>query len=60
MSSDRPRLIDLLGPTGLRLNLVDLPCSRKILWLHAGGTNPGSFQNTHHRALWNTAFPIER
>ena len=27
-------------PTGLRLNRMDLPCSRCFLWLHAGGTEP--------------------
>jgi hypothetical protein len=32
----------LAGPTSLRLNRMDLPCSRQRLWLHAGGTNPGS------------------
>ena len=41
-SSDRPRLIGLSGPTSLRLNRMDLPCSHQSLWLHAGGTNPGS------------------
>src|SRR5713226_1594503 len=30
------------GPTVLCLNRMDLPCSRCFLWLHAGGTNPGS------------------
>src|SRR6267378_5620309 len=40
--SDLPRLVSLSGPTGFRLNLMDLPCSHEILWLHAGGTNPGS------------------
>ena len=34
----------LAGPTSLRLNLMDLPCSRCFLWLHAGGTNPGTPQ----------------
>ena len=32
----------LVGPYKLRLNLTDLPCSHRNLWLHAGGTNPGS------------------
>jgi hypothetical protein len=40
--SDRPCLGGLSGPTGLRLNRTDLPCSRQVLQLHAGGTNPGS------------------
>src|SRR5919107_411688 len=40
--SDRPCLGGLSGPTGLRLNRTDLPCSRQVLRLHAGGTNPGS------------------
>ena len=41
-SSDPSHLFGLAGPTGLRLNRMDLPCSRCFLWLHAGGTNPGS------------------
>ena len=41
-SLDRPRLGGLSGPTGLRLNRTDLPCSRQVLRLHASGTNPGS------------------
>ena len=41
-SSDPSHLFGLAGPTGLRLNRIDLPCSRCFLWLHAGGTNPGS------------------
>ena len=32
----------LVGPYKLRLNLTALPCSHAVLWLHAGGTNPGS------------------
>ena len=40
--SDRPCLGGLSGPTGLRLNRTDLPCSRQVLRLHASGTNPGS------------------
>src|SRR5215471_15603606 len=32
----------LVGPYKLRLNLTALPCSHEVLWLHAGGTNPGS------------------
>ena len=41
-SSGLPHLIGLSGPTSFRLNRMDLPCSRRPLWLHAGGTNPGS------------------
>src|SRR5262245_27647736 len=41
-SSSPSRLGGLAGSTGLRLNRMDLPCSRPTLWLHAGGTNPGS------------------
>ena len=41
-SLDRPCLGGLSGPTGLRLNRTDLPCSRQVLRLHASGTNPGS------------------
>src|SRR3954471_3521775 len=41
-SLDRSRLGGLSGPTGLRLNRTDLPCSRQVLRLHASGTNPGS------------------
>src|SRR3954468_17573316 len=41
-SLDRPRLGGLSGPTGLRLNRTDLPCSRQVLRLHASGTNSGS------------------
>jgi hypothetical protein len=40
--SNRPCLGGLSGPTGLRLNRTDLPCSRQVLRLHASGTNPGS------------------
>ena len=40
--SDRPRFVGLSGPTSLRLNLTDLPCSPEALRLHAGGKNPGS------------------
>src|SRR2546430_9813484 len=29
-------------PYKLGLNPTDLPCSHGFLWLHAGGTNPGS------------------
>jgi hypothetical protein len=41
-SSDPSHLFGLAGPTSLCLNRMDLPCSRCFLWLHAGGTNPGS------------------
>ena len=58
--SDLPRLASLSGPTGFRLNLMDLPCSHEILWLHAGGTNPGSLPDAHRIVPGNTAFPIER
>src|SRR6266850_814924 len=58
--SDLPRLVSLSGPTGFRLNLMDLPCSHEILWLHAGGTNPGSLPDAHRVVPGNTAFPIER
>src|SRR6516165_8103634 len=37
-----------------------LPCSHEILWLHAGGTNPGSLPDAHRVVPGNTAFPIER
>jgi len=43
-SSNPSHLIGLAGPTSLRLNRMDLPCSRCFLWLHAGGTNPGAPQ----------------
>ena len=39
-SSDPSHHFGLAGPTGLRLNRMDLPCSRCSLWLHAGGTEP--------------------
>src|SRR5215813_11214 len=58
--SDLPRLSSLSGPTGFRLNLMDLPCSHEILWLHAGGTNPGSFPDAHRVVPGNAAFPIGR
>src|SRR3954467_7971999 len=35
-------VLALAACRGLRLNRTDLPCSRQVLWLHAGGTNPGS------------------
>jgi len=35
-------LCRLVRPYKLGLNLTALPCSHEILWLHAGGTNPGS------------------
>src|ERR1700688_1731835 len=41
-SSDPSHLFGLAGPTSVCLNRMDLPCSRCFLWLHAGGTNPGS------------------
>jgi hypothetical protein len=34
-------LCRLVRPYKLGLNLTALPCSHEILWLHAGGTNPG-------------------
>src|SRR3954453_10649623 len=40
--SNRPCLGGLSGPTGLRLNRTDLPCSRQVLRLLASGTNPES------------------
>src|SRR6266850_1802280 len=58
--SDLPRLASLSGPTGFRLNLMDLLCSHEILWLHAGGTNPGSLPDAHRVVPGNTAFPIGR
>src|SRR6202035_1549062 len=48
-SSNPSHLFGLAGPTSLRLNRMDLPCSRCFLWLHAGGTNPGSISG---RSLW--------
>src|SRR6516225_162174 len=41
-SSDLPRLLGLVGPYKLRLNLTALPCSHGIPQLHASDTNPGS------------------
>src|SRR6202023_1914850 len=41
-SSGLPHLVGLSGPTNLRLNRMDLPCSPASLCLHAGGKNPGS------------------
>ena len=35
-------LCRLVRPYKPGLNLTALPCSHEILWLHAGGTNPGS------------------
>ena len=60
-SSGLPHLAGLSGLTNLRLNRMDLPCSRCSLWLHAGGTNPGS--TAGHSlccAACNSAFPFER
>jgi hypothetical protein len=52
-SSDPSHLFGLAGPTGLRLNRMDLPCSRCFLWLHAGGMNPGSASDRSRcRGLW--------
>ncbi len=48
-SSHPSRLIGSAGPTGSRLNRMDLPCSRQAPWLHAGGKNPGS---TSARSRW--------
>jgi hypothetical protein len=48
-SSDPSHLFGLAGPTSLCLNGMDLPCSRCFLWLHAGGTNPGSISGP---SLW--------
>ena len=60
-SSDLPHLVGLSGPTNLRLNRMDLPCSRCSPWLHAGGTNPGSTSgHSHSYAACNSAFPLER
>ena len=44
----------------LKYRAMDLPCSHEILWLHAGGTNPGSLPDAHRVVPGNTAFPIER
>jgi hypothetical protein len=41
-SSDPSHLVGLAGPASLRVNRMDLSCSRWFLWLHAGGTTPGS------------------
>src|SRR5216684_1251300 len=52
-SSDPSHLFGLAGPTSVRLNRMDLPCSRQRLWLHAGGTNPGSTSDcSRWRGLW--------
>src|SRR3954454_23639950 len=48
-SSGPSRLIGLAGPTSECLNWMDLPCSPRSLWLHAGGKNPGS---TADRSRW--------
>src|ERR1700722_16655538 len=60
-SSNPSHLIGLAGPTSLRLNRMDLPCSRCFLWLHAGGTNPGSTSDRSrcrglrfHLPVWET------
>src|SRR5262245_16096328 len=38
---------------------MDLPCSRRSLWLHAGGTNPGSTaSHSQCCATCDPAFPI--
>src|SRR5216684_7701610 len=50
-SSGLPHLGGLSGPTNFRLNRMDLPCSRCFLWLHAGGTNPGSTSGAKTRSL---------
>ena len=60
-SSGLPHLAGLSGLTNFRLNRMDLPCSRCSLWLHAGGTNPGS--TAGHSlccAACDSAFPFER
>ena len=60
-SSGLPHLAGLSGPTNFRLNRMDLPCSRWSLWLHAGGTNPGSTAaHSHCHAACSSAFPFER
>ena len=60
-SSGLPHLAGLSGPTNFRLNRMDLPCSRWTLWLHAGGTNPGSTAgHSHSCAACDSAFPLER
>src|SRR5262245_57148109 len=58
-SSGLPHLVGLSGPTNFRLNRLDLPCSRWFLWLHAGGTNPGSTpSHSHSCAACDSAFPF--
>lgn len=60
-SSGLPHLAGLSGLTNFRLNRMDIPCSRCSLWLHAGGTNPGS--TAGHSlccAACDSAFPFER
>jgi hypothetical protein len=57
-SSGLPHLAGLSGPTNFRLNRMDLPCSRRSLWLHAGGTNPGSTASHSQCATCDSAFPI--
>jgi hypothetical protein len=60
-SSGLPHLAGLSGLTNFRLNRMDLPCSRCSLWLHAGGTNPGSTAgHSHCCAACDSAFPFER
>src|ERR1700680_3041381 len=45
-SSDPSHLFGLAGPTSLRLNRMDLPCSRCFLWLHATVlSDPGEFDH---------------
>ena len=58
-SSGLPHLAGLSGTTNFRLNRMDLPCSRRSLWLHAGGTNPGSTaSHSQCCATCDSAFPI--
>src|SRR5262250_1352573 len=58
-TSGLPHLAGLSGPTNFRLNRMDLPCSRRSLWLHAGGTNPGSTaSHSQCCATCDSAFPI--
>src|SRR4029450_6554983 len=58
-SSALPPLAGLSGLTNFRLNRMDLPCSRRSLWLHAGGTNPGSTaSHSHCCAACDSAFPF--
>ena len=60
-SSGLPHLAGLSGLTNFRLNRMDLPCSRCSLWLHAGGTNPGSTAcHSLCCAACDFAFPFER